>query len=145
MPDLNTLLLTTDVPVWVSMEHPDTFEPMVDADGLVAQVALWAPDSDVMRKLEQQLSNDMLDRAARTRGRGVRIDSDLTEKYTRTRFLTRIADWRNLTLGGEPFDCTDATKAQIYDDSRFGLVRRMIDNAAADSTAFLARPTTTTH
>ena len=128
-------LLSVDTPVAIPLENPITFEPVLDAEGNVATVVAWGPDSEVMRAVEKQISDEMMDKASRSRGRPFKVEAD---KYARRRFLARIDSWNNLVLGGVPFAYTAEAKATICDNPKFGRVKEMFDNAITDNAAFLA-------
>lgn len=135
--DLN-LLLSTDKPVEIPLENPVTFEPLLDDYKNPATLIAWGPDSEVMRAVEKQISAEMMELASRSRGRPFKPD---VAKYNRNRFLARIDGWIGLNLNGVPFEYTADTKAQVYDDPKFGLIRQMFETALADPAAFLVTKT----
>lgn len=126
----------------VVLEHPVTFEPLLNDAGAEMAVFLWGQDSDPMRTVEKMISNDMLERASRARGGRFKMDATSTERYARQRFLARIDGWENFVMGGTEFAYDAKAKAMIFDDPKFGGLRRQIELAASDDLNFLATRST---
>ncbi len=139
MADLSDLF-SSETPVWMTLENPNTFEPLTDPNGKPMRVSVWSVDSEAVRAAEKRIANDMLERASRVRGGRFKMDADSTERYARARFIARIAGWENLVLGGQEFACTEENKAKLYDRRELGPVRRQIEAFFGDEGNFL--PTT---
>jgi len=131
-------LFSVATPVAVPLDNPVTFEPLLGPDGKPATLLAWGPDSDAVRATERQITNEMMEMAARSRGRPIKPD---TEKFARRRFMARIAGWDGLTVSGVSFTFTDDNKAVIWDEPKFGRIREMFETALADTSAFLASTT----
>lgn len=137
MADLNELF-SLETTQRVVLEHPATFEPLLNDKGDEMAVFLWGQDSAPMRAVEKMISNDMLERASRARGGRFKMDATSTERYTRQRFLARLDGWENFVMNGKPFVYDDKAKAAIFDDPKFGGLRRQVELAASDDLNFLA-------
>ena len=122
----------------IELEHPTTYEPVLDDKGKPATVSVWGPQSPPMNAVEKSISNDMLERASRSRGGRFKMDAASTERYARSRFMARIDGWAGLSMGGKPFTYNDANKTLVCDDNKFSLVKQMFEAAFTDDSAFLA-------
>ena len=136
MTDLNDLLIS-DAPVAHQLEHPMTFEPLTNKKGEPMEVLLLGPDAEAAKIVERKISADMLQRASRSRKGRLELTPEITEAHARRRFLARLAGWNNLELGGKKFEYNDANKNAVYDEAKFGMIKRQIDAALADDAAFL--------
>lgn len=137
MTDLADLMTSPESPAWITLEHPTTFKPLADPNGNLMQVAIWGPDSTAVRESERRISAEIMERAARSRGGKFRSSPQMIESNDRQRFMSRVANWKNLVLNSEPFVYSEANKAMIYDDPKFGFIRRQIELAFGDDGAFL--------
>lgn len=131
-------LFSTDTPTAMTLENPKTFEPLIGAGGKPMQVMLLSSDSEAARAAEKRVANDMLERASRARGGRFKMDADASERYARQRFLSRLAGWENLVVDGKPFPFNEENKSRVYDDRKFGLIRRQIEAFMVDEGNFLA-------
>jgi hypothetical protein len=138
MQDDLSALFSVDAPTVMTLEHPQTFLPLIGTGGKPMQVMLLGSDTEAVRAVEKKIANDMLERASRSRGGRFKMDSDTSDRYARQRFLARIAGWANLVVAGKPFDFSEDNKVRLYDDLKFGPIRRQIEAFMADEGNFLA-------
>jgi hypothetical protein len=135
-------LFASETPVSFGFENPVTFEPLLNGEGKPMTVDLWSGDSEAARAAEKIISNDMLERVARTRGGRFKMDAALSDSYAKRRFVSRIAGWANWTLNGKPFECTPETKEAVFSEPKFGVLRRQIEAHMGDESGFLATTST---
>lgn len=111
MPDpFEGLALATEEARRMTIVHPVTQQPLRDAEGGEAWIALYANDSEVARRHNRSVAQRRTGHRARITGQDD-LDAELAAKLA-----AQTADWRLLTLDGEPLvvACTTANARALF-------------------------------
>lgn len=127
------LAVQADAPARMTILHPVTGEPLVDADGSPAWIDVHSADSAAAQKHHRAVQNRRLQSRAR------KITAEELEAEGIDLLAALTAGWRLLGLDGTPLDipCNRQNAAELYAEPSAAWIREQVNAFAADRGNFL--------
>lgn len=127
------LAVKADAPSRMTILHPATGEPLLDAEGNPAWIDIHSTDSPVALRHQRAAQN----RRLQSRARKVTAEDLEAEGIDLLAALT--AGWRLLGLDGAPLDipCNRQNAAELYAEPSAAWIREQVNAFAADRGNFL--------
>lgn len=127
--DIGTVKDTTDITLY----HPATSEPLLNADGSEMTVTIHGPYSKRYKEIEREQQNRRFARAQRS-GRGMNIKAEQLEAENFDLLVKCIETW-NISLGKEPEAFSVETAREVL--TEYPWVREQVQAGLGDQAAFL--------
>lgn len=134
MTGFDSLALDTDKPTKMTLNHPKTNSPLVDAQGQMAFILLYGMDSEAAQKAKK----DATTRNLRRRNRSTLTADEL--EANNVEFLVALtAGWHLVNPAGEAVDhpFSAANARQLYANPKMSWIREQVDEFVGDRGNFL--------
>lgn len=131
--------IAVDKPARMTIRHPDTRQPIKDADGKEAYIDLYSSDSEAARKHQRAISKRRLAQRDRSKITPEEIESDGTGLLA-----ALTAGWYLVALSGAPINVpfTPENAAELYSEPEQAWLREQVDVFVVDRGNFLKASST---